>query len=418
MADYTEYMNKPEVRDLYRDYVLATGDTDFIIGVDRFENLNINEAPSIKDWYYFQNSRKTVVKRFILKRTTLSEKCCLVTLIKKENGKFEPRFSFEIRDLTKKAVETLEIPVFEGETKLVKARVDLGDCHKEFTQLLDFLGECKEVEVASGNYSVITANQKVQFEHAFKLAEKSEVVQAVREKYGHKLTEHDINIMSKRKETLGKFKRLLDEPEYMSAYRAWLQKQGKSNRPEDVWQHFFEDNRWIFGYGLQLVACVGLDDRKLETVVVGNDLFDGSGKRIDGLLKTRGAVNRALFTELKRHDIALLEPYDRPGVFVPSKDLRGAVAQVQKTLHKVNLKVSKAFESIIDKDGNPTGESIAFVKPRGVVVAGRLTEFQTEHGTNVESFSSFELYRQQLTGVEILTYDELYERARYIIEES
>lgn len=411
-------MNKPEVRDLYRDYVLATGDTDFIIGVDRFENLNINEAPSIKDWYYFQNSRKTVVKRFILKRTTLSEKCCLVTLIKKENGKFEPRFSFEIRDLTKKAVETLEIPVFEGETKLVKARVDLGDCHKEFTQLLDFLGECKEVEVASGNYSVITANQKVQFEHAFKLAEKSEVVQAVREKYGHKLTEHDINIMSKRKETLGKFKRLLDEPEYMSAYRAWLQKQGKSNRPEDVWQHFFEDNRWIFGYGLQLVACVGLDDRKLETVVVGNDLFDGSGKRIDGLLKTRGAVNRALFTELKRHDIALLEPYDRPGVFVPSKDLRGAVAQVQKTLHKVNLKVSKAFESIIDKDGNPTGESIAFVKPRGVVVAGRLTEFQTEHGTNVESFSSFELYRQQLTGVEILTYDELYERARYIIEES
>jgi hypothetical protein len=36
----------------------------------------------------------------------------------------------------------------------------------------------------------------------------------------------------------------------------------------------------------------------------------------------------------------------------------------------------------------------------------------------VEKFSSFELYRQQLTGVEILTYDELYERARFIIEES
>jgi len=416
--DYTDYMNKPEVRNIYQEYVIAMGDTDFIIGADHFENLSINEASSVKDWYYFRNNKKGIVKRFILKRTKLSEKACAVTLIKKENGKFEPRFAFEIRDLTKKAIEAYELPVTQGEVKLIKARVDLEDCHKEFTLLLDFLGECKEIEVASGNYAVITTDQKVQFEQAFKAAEKSDVVQAVREKYGHKLTEHDINLMSKRKETLGKFKKLLDESAYMSAYREWLQKQGKGSRLEDVWQHFFEDNRWIFGYGLQLVACVGLDDRKLETVVVGNDLFDGSGKRIDGLLKTRGAVNRALFTEIKRHDIALLEPYDRPGVFVPSKDLRGAVAQVQKTLHKVNLKVSKVFEDIINKDGSPTGESIAFVKPRGVVVAGRLTEFESEHGTNVETFSSFELYRQQITGVEILTYDELYERARYIIEES
>jgi hypothetical protein len=411
-------MDKAEARNVYKEYILTKSDTDFIIGVDRFENLSINEALSIKDWYYFQNSKKTIVKRFIMKRTTLSEKSCTVTLIKKENGKFEPRFVFEIRDLTKKAVETYELPVSNSETRLIKARVDLEDCHKEFTQLLDFLGECKDVEVASGNYAVITSNQRAQFEQAFKVAEKSDVVQAVREKYGHKLTEQDINIMAKRKETLGKFKRLLDEAEYMTEYRAWLQKQGKNNRPEDVWQHFFEDNRWIFGYGLQLVACVSLDDRKLETVVVGNDLFDGSGKRIDGLLKTQGAVNRALFTEIKRHDTALLEPYDRPGVFVPSKDLRGAVAQVQKTLHKVNLKVSKVFESIIDKTGNPTGESIAFVRPRGVVVIGRLSEFETEHGTNVETFASFELYRQQLTGIEILTYDELYARARYIIEES
>lgn len=411
-------MEKPQVRDIYREYVVATSDTDFIIGADRFENLSINGAPYIKDWYYFLNSKKSIVKRFILKRTQLSEKACSVKLIKKDNGKFEPRFAFEIRDLSKKQIETYELPITKGEIRLVKARVDLEDCHKEFTQLLDFLGECKEVEVASGNYAVVTADQKAQFDQVFKVAEKSVVVEAVREKYGHKLTEQDINIMSKRKETLGKFKKLLDEPEYMGKYREWLQKQGKNSRPEDVWQHFFEDNRWIFGYGLQLVSCMGLDDRKLETVVVGNDLFDGSGKRIDGLLKTRGAINRALFTEIKRHDIPLLEPYDRPGVFVPSKDLRGAVAQVQKTIHKVNLKVSKAFENIIDKDGNPTGESIAFVKPRGIVVAGRLTEFESEHGTNIEQFASFELYRQQLSGVEILTYDELYERARYIIEES
>jgi hypothetical protein len=41
----------------------------------------------------------------------------------------------------------------------------------------------------------------------------------------------------------------------------------------------------------------------------------------------------------------------------------------------------------------------------------------TEKGFNDEMFASFELYRQQQTGLEILTYDELYERARFIIEE-
>ena len=53
--------NKPT--NPYRHYVISNGDTDFIIGVDRFEDLSINEAPLIKDWYYFQNSKKTVVKR-------------------------------------------------------------------------------------------------------------------------------------------------------------------------------------------------------------------------------------------------------------------------------------------------------------------------------------------------------------------
>jgi hypothetical protein len=93
------------------------------------------------------------------------------------------------------------------------------------------------------------------------------------------------------------------------------------------------------------------------------------------------------------------------------------VAQIQKTLHKVNLKVTKNFEILTNKDGDPTGETVAFIRPRGMVLVGRLSQFSTDKGVNWEKFSSFELYRQQQTGVEILTYDELYERARFIIED-
>jgi hypothetical protein len=70
---------------------------------------------------------------------------------------------------------------------------------------------------------------------------------------------------------------------------------------------------------------------------------------------------------LQLHDVALLEKYERSAAWSPGKDLRGAVAQIQKTLHKVNLKVNQNLQRTTYKEGNPNGESIAFIKPRGLV---------------------------------------------------
>lgn len=42
----------------------------------------------------------------------------------------------------------------------------------------------------------------------------------------------------------------------------------------------------------------------------------------------------------------------------------------------------------------------------------------TVNGVNEEQFVSFELFRRQLTAPEIITFDELYERARFIVESS
>jgi len=398
-------------------YLRRTIDFDFVVGDDKFNNLRINPAPEIKGFHYFLNPRKTFVKRFILKRTQLSEKVCCVTLIKNENGKFEPRFEFQIIDLTKKAIETITYPVSEPEERLLKARVSLDDCHETYSQLLTFLNDCSDIELADGHYAVVTTDQKELLEKAIKDSEKQEVMEAIAEKFGHDITEADVNIITKRKSALARFKQLLNDPSYFAKYQQGLKEHNKSHRREDVWQHFFERNTWIFGYGLKLVACEPLDDRKLETIVVGADFFDGAGKRIDGLLKTKGALNSSLFTEIKLHDAALLEKYDRPAVWSPGKELRGAIAQMQKTLHKVNLKVTKNFQVATDKEGSPTGEIIAFVRPRGLVLAGTLSQFETDHGINEEMFASFELYRQQITGIEILTYDELYERARFIVED-
>lgn len=405
------------VYQLYNEVLSRMQNIEFVIGEDRFNDLTINEVAEATGFHYFKNSTKTFVKYFVLKRTKLTEKICKVTLIKKDNGKFEPRFDFLINSKTKRTIESLSLPIKDQEDKLIKAKVSLSDCHKEFSQLLSFLHTFDSIEFEADRYAVVTADQKQLLGKLISSSAKEAVISAVADKFGKNFDEKDITLITRRKETLKQFKKLLTDATYVDKYRAWLKENKHNDRIEDVWQHFFEHNTWIFGYGLQLVVGETLNGQKLETAVVGADIFDGGGKRIDGLLKTKSSINKFLFAEIKRHDTTLLEKYDRTAVYTPAKDLRGAIAQIQKTIHKVNLKVTQNLTPIRDKEGNPTGEQIAFVKPKAIVIVGKLDQFIVENGINDEMLSSFELYRQQLHGIEVITYDELYERTKYIVGE-
>jgi len=63
-------------------------------------------------------------------------------------------------------------------------------------------------------------------------------------------------------------------------------------------------------------------------------------------------------------------------------------------------------------------ENAFLVRPPSIVVIGNLEEFGTDYGINEPKYRSFELFRRQLMAPEILTFDELYERARFIVESS
>ena len=387
--------------------------TDFIVGVDNFSDLEIADGGD-GHFFYFKNTKKTLVKRFVLKQTDRTQKHCSITLIMRSDGVFEPRFDFEILDLTKGAVKNIELPVLAGETRLVKAKVNFTDCHESFSDLLGFVRDFEGVELSGSAFAVVSTEVKAQLSELMEAVGKDSAVAEFAGKYGGKVTEKDLNLIAGRKKALETFHRLLSDEPFFEECKSKL---GSNKRDEDVWQTFFERNTWIFGYGLQLVCCEPLDDQKLETIVVGSDLIDGAGKRTDALLKTRGWVSRTLFCEIKTHKTPLLRSYPRTSVFIAGDDLQGAIGQVQKAIHKVGLKLSTNLKKLADKEGNPTGEELAFIRPRGLVIAGRLDQFETSKGLNEEQLSSFELYRQQLTGVEIITFDELYERARFIVED-
>lgn len=381
--------------------------TDFVIGKDLFENVQIDSA-SINNFWYFKNTKKGLIKRFILQQSAQIEKICVVTLIKKSDGKFTPRFDFQVWNITKKAFE--EFSKDSVDQNLIKAKVNLDSCYENFLLLLYFIKSIEEIDFGSTSYAVIDKTKKEIFDNVTK----ETAINSFVKKYGSDISEQDISLLQDRRSKLEHFGKLLTDEAFFKSEKLKL---GVNKRDEDVWQNFFENNPWIFGYGLQLVACEGLDDKKLEQTVVGNDIIDGSGKRIDALLKTKGSISKILFCEIKTHlPNLLIEAYDRPGVFVPAKELRGAVAQIQKTIHKVTLKLQENFHKPVKDDGDPTGDELLFVKPRGIVVIGKLDDFKTENGINYEKLSSFELYRQQVSGIEIITYDELYERVKFIVE--
>jgi len=50
------------------------------------------------------------------------------------------------------------------------------------------------------------------------------------------------------------------------------------------------------------------------------------------------------------------------------------------------------------------------------LLAGDLQQFQTNKGLNGEKVESFELFRKAHPDIEVITFDELLARARFIVE--
>jgi Domain of unknown function (DUF4263) len=282
----------------------------------------------------------------------------------------------------------------------------------EVTKLLKFLTDIKRIHFPNAGKINVTDADLEQIllspEQMMRVAVEDQVLLAALART--EVTSEDIVALGYRKRQLRIFERLLTEATFFDETRQKL-----NMRPEDVWQKFFERNAWIFGIGLSLIQFGPLDNQKMEQVVRGFSIT-GPGKRVDGLLRSHAIISTTCFVEIKRHDTELVasEAY-RSGIWQPSKELSGAVAQVQGNVSAA-LEQWHSQEIVKNADGDPTGEVIYTTEPRSYVICGSLAEFQTQNGVNERKFRSFELYRRNLLRPEVVTFDELYQRARLIIE--
>lgn len=182
-----------------------------------------------------------------------------------------------------------------------------------------------------------------------------------------------------------------------------------SKLSELQWQKFFEENSWIFGHGLNYIFLNKVD-RRLETQTTGS-AFDRPGKKADGLMLTRAEVSQYVLVEIKKNNTNLLRETDyRSGCWGVSDELSNAVTQIQKTVFDFTR--NRFQDHLKDNDGNTTGRVVYSVEPRSFLVIGNLSQL----AANDDKIACFELYRRNIRAPEILTFDELFQRAKCIVE--
>lgn len=183
------------------------------------------------------------------------------------------------------------------------------------------------------------------------------------------------------------------------------------SKNESYWQEFFTDNDWIFGYGLNYQFLTIKSDQPSY----GGEDYTGKGKqRGDYITKTNSAsLKFTVLVEIKKPTSKLLAKNThsgediryRNGAWLLGREILGGVSQLQ-----INCK-SWQEEAENIKNRELMQKSIYTVMPKGILLIGNTKEFCDNH----EKLTSFELFRKGLNNIEVLTYDELLERARFII---
>lgn len=325
-------------------------------------------------------------------------------------GRRNLRASFSETD---RNVHSLDINYFTEKTGNLHPKGSVTLYGKEIDLLLNFIDTMRRVKLLGpGKLEVMPGaleyeNFVTDSDVAKALREKPELL---REALENPDLQRDMKAVGFWRKNLQVFGGLLNNPEFFEK----LRNENINKSPEGVWQKFFEDNKWIFGYGLLYISTVGVRNERLEQSLQSGSLF-GSGARPDGVMKTRGALSNLCLVEIKTHSTPLVEKSKRGGTFLVSKELSDAVSQCQTAVSIAEENVKQHFQPM-DNSGFPIGDPIFSFRPRSILVIGNLAEFSGEYGVSTERFRTFEMYRRNLFSPEIITFDELYDRARSLVE--
>lgn len=220
------------------------------------------------------------------------------------------------------------------------------------------------------------------------------------------ITSGDLVNLGYRKDQLAIFGAMLSDPECVLKYQS--DNGIPDGQVEKAWQHFFERNEWIFGFGLDY-RFLGVLQREAH---VGNEDLAGRDGAVADFLMSAGKFT--VLVEMKRPDTPLFDiSKNRSGSWKLSAPLVDAVSQIleQKAVWQVRAETNRTASFTSGGDLIDQGT----LDPKAILILGSERSFSGSDKEQAIKRRTFELFRRDSRNVEILTYDELYERAKFIV---
>ena len=273
----------------------------------------------------------------------------------------------------------------------------------EFERLLNFLDQLQfvdlsnrdrfqvqDISIGGGRKVIIDAGDRAALQQFQDLTkdQRANLLQA----FQGDLTPEEINII------LGR-RRGIDEFEHQMAEENWSEKE---------WQDFFEREDWVFGYGLDYRIM----RQFAREATVGSGGSDNRNRPIVDFLMT--FTDYTVLVEIKTPRTAIFtRSSGRAGTWKFSSAFVDAVSQI------LEQKAEWATFAQTGEHLSPIGDEVLAARTRNaksILVIGAQQEFSRSGNLREEQVmkDTFELFRRETHSIEIVTFDELLERARFI----
>lgn len=211
---------------------------------------------------------------------------------------------------------------------------------------------------------------------------------------GKELSDKDLDVLLGRSAGLAEYAQQLEE-------RTWSEKD---------WQAFFEREDWVFGYGLDYRISKSFD----REVNVGTGGTDNKNKPIVDFLRT--FTDYSVLVEIKKPDTRLFRASGgRSGTRAFSTEFVEAISQILE--QKAEWQILAQTGEHYSRDGTKC-LTARTRNVKSILVIGSKHEFAAiENGRERQiAMDTFELFRREQESIDIITFDELYERASFIVK--
>lgn len=372
--------------------------------------LLIKENLDKSSCYVSSRDGRHIYSSFILDKNTRTITKCEISFYRSsKDNRYIPRLTFKKcnHDGTEQDSSKQTIRISFAESAVATRFWSLINFLGEFKNLVDTGDFKKEFKVVTQNYADI-----------LKSLDSLEKVKAVKRLLNiAQLSTKEINslVYESRKKDMKSFLWLLRNRPYKGTVsREYYRK--KYNLPagdEVIWHHFLKEHSWILG----LNADIRFISDFVDEVKVGLEDSTGKGSpKVDML----GVSYYTTLVELKTPEAQIFKKEKgakaRTNTWEFSQDFIAGVSQCLS--QKVALDESYSTKKIIYDEHKVLAKDIVYNKDvKSIFIIGNRNE-QFPHSldnNNIVKSETFELFRRNNRNIDIITYDELFERAYHMV---